>query len=145
MGICFSNNAFNKNNNYASNDLNTFCSEHLLAYPGSKVFLSIIAVRWIWQEDIDGIISYMEEEDPLKIRKTYMSIKRTLDCVARYRRHIHKPFLHGIEHDRYKQFIDARQSGQFNGFVVADLPIDTTIEYLKDCSLIGFHINGVSK
>lgn len=128
MGACISSN----------HGFDRFIETRILAYPGERVYVSTLFLLWVWGKDYNAIVDYIGEYDPLNLKSINGNLKKTLDCVERYRRTHHSSFMNKHEEQRYKQLIDARNNGTIGRYPV--IKVETkhgTIEYLNDCKLMG--------
>lgn len=117
-----------------NNELHTFIRKNVLLYPGSKVYLSELMIRWVWKDDCKEIYEYINEEDPIQLKHTMYSINRTLNCIERYRKKHKKPFLWPEEQTRYNQFMTEKRSGNMYIYEITSFVKNkTTIEFIDDC------------
>lgn len=131
MGSCISLLTTNKNS------LHHFVSTRIIPYPGEKVYLSTLFLCWVWKDDYHAIVSYIDEYDPLNLKSVNGNLRKTLDCVGRYKRTHNKPFLTPQEEDRYMTLICAKNNGTIGEYpVVKATHEDNVIEYLNDCKLL---------
>jgi hypothetical protein len=127
MGICFS----------KKDSLREFFDAYVMIYPGSRLYISQLAVKYVWRSECYKIFEYINEEDPLKLKNTYYSIKNTLDCIGRYRKRTKRPFLYPDELERYNLLMSHRTKNDICGFEIHTIQINKVdSEYLNDCKLI---------
>ena len=119
------------------NELDTFFKSYVMIYPGSRMYLSQMIVRFVWSRECYTIFDYIKEEDPLTLKNTTYNIKGTLDCIGRYRKRTKRPFLYPEELVRYNMIMKARNKGNICGFDIHKGTINKVeVEFLDDCKLI---------
>lgn len=118
-----------------NNAFSMFCKDHLLTYPGNRLFMSEIMIQWVWSADSKAIYAYISEEDPLNLKHIKYSITRTLDCIDSYRKFKRMPMFMGEEKRRYDQFCQVWRSGKINNFWIENE--GAGIEYIRDAKLFG--------
>jgi hypothetical protein len=127
MGNCISRNK----------SLQKFFDTYVMTYPGTRLHLSQLLVQYVWKSECYRIFEYINEEDPLKLKNTNYNIKKTLDCIGRYRKRTKRPFMYPDEKTRYDIFIKERSTGSINSFPIQKTYMNKTeVEYLEDCKLI---------
>lgn len=123
MGICLS----------QSRELRRFFKLHTIQNNESSLYLSEFLLLWVWQEDAHNIQNFIQEEDPLQIKGTHISILKTLNAVKRYCSHSHKPYFTPLQQTRYDQFQKALHKNSFLGFPVSH---QTSFPHIRGFQLV---------